>query len=118
MIMSLVTENILIKSDGFGIWEGKIMVKKFLSKLFLSFPDFNMKLLNICYNNNNSGITMAEINIVGQQIGFFSGNPPRGKQFSINSVFVFEFDKSIKIKIIRIYYDSKVVYRQLEILKV
>jgi hypothetical protein len=30
------------------------------------------------------------------------GNPPSGKEFLINSVFAFEFDKSIKIKTIRV----------------
>ena len=62
---------------------------------------------------------MSEINIVGQQRGLFMGNPPSGKEFSINSVFVFEFDrKSIKIKAISVYYDSKMIYKQLDIMKV
>ena len=65
-ILSMVAEDILIKSDGFGMWKGKLMVDKFLSKLFLSFPDFRMKLLNECYGNDNPEITMSEINIVGQ----------------------------------------------------
>ena len=46
------------------------------------------------------------------------GNPPSGKEFSINCVFVFEFDKSIKIKTIRVYYDSKMIYKQLDIMRV
>lgn len=117
-ILSMVAEDILIKSDGFGMWKGKLMVDKFLSKLFLSFPDFRIKLINYCYSKDNPGITMAEINMVGQQNGSFMGNPPSGKGFSINGVFVFEFDKSIKIKTMRIYYDSRMIYRQLEILKV
>ena len=117
-ILSKVTDEILIKSDGFGMWTGKLMVDKFLSKVFLSFPDFRMKLLNDCYGNDNPGITMSEINIVGQQRGSFMGNPPNGKEFSINSVFVFEFDKSIKIKAIRVYYDSKMIYKQLDIMRV
>ena len=117
-ILSKVTDEILIKSDGFGIWKGKLMVDKFLSKLFLSFPDFRVKLLNDLYDNDNSGITMSEINIVGQQRGSFMGNPPSGKEFSINGVFVFEFDKSIKIKTIRVYYDSKMIYKQLDIMRV
>ena len=41
-----------------------------------------------------------------------------GKEFSINSVLVFEFDKSIKIKTIRVYYDSKMIYKQLDIMRV
>ena len=85
------------------------MVDKFLSKLFLSFPDFRMKLLNDCYDNDNPAITMSEINIVRRQRGSFMGNPPSGKEFSINSVLVFEFDKSIKIKTIRVYYDTKMI---------
>ena len=117
-ILSKVTDEILIKSDGFGIWKGKLMVDKFLSKLFLSFPDFRVKLLNDLYDNDDSGITMSEINIVGQQRGSFMGNPPSGKEFSINSVLVFEFDKSIKIKTIRVYYDSKMIYKQLDIMRV
>ena len=117
-ILSKVTEEILIKSDGFGMWKGKLMVDKFLSKLFLSFPDFRMKLLNDCYGNGNPEIAMSEISIVGQQRGSFMGNPPSGKEFSINGVFVFEFDKSIKIKTIRVYYDSKMIYNQLDIMKV
>ena len=117
-ILSKVTDEILIKSDGFGIWKGKLMVDKFLSKLFLSFPDFRVKLLNDLYDNDNSGITMSEINIVGQQRGSFMGNPPSGKEFSINSVFVFEFDKSVNIKTIRVYYDSKMIYKQLDIMRV
>ena len=117
-ILSKVTDEILIKSDGFGMWKGKLMVDKFLSKIFLSFPDFRMKLLNDCYGNGNPEIAMSEINIVGQQRGSFMGNPPSGKEFSINGVFVFEFDKSIKIKTIRVYYDSKIIYNQLDIMKV
>ena len=77
-----------------------------------------MKLLNDCYGNDNPEITMSEINIVGQQRGSFMGNPSSGKKFSINGVFVFEFDKSIKIKTIRVYYDSKMIYNQLDIMKV
>jgi len=117
-ILSKVTDEILIKSDGFGIWKGKLMVDKFLSKLFLSFPDFRMKLLNDCYDNDSPAITMSEINIVGRQRGSFMGNPPSGKEFSMNSVLVFEFDKSIKIKTIRVYYDSKMIYKQLDIMRV
>lgn len=114
----MVAEDILIKSDGFGMWKEKLMVDKFLSKLFLSFPDFRMKFLNHCYGNGNPGITMSEISILGQQMGSFMGNPPSGKEFSINSIFVFEFDKSVKIKTIRVYYDSKMIYKQLDIMKV
>jgi hypothetical protein len=101
-ILSKVTDEILNKSDGFGMWKGQLMFYKFLSKGFFSFPDFHMKLLNDCYGNDNPEITMSEINIVGQQRGSFMGNPPSGKEFSINSVFAFEFDKSIKIKTIRV----------------
>ncbi len=68
-ILSMVAEDILIKSDGFGMWKEKLMVDKFLSKLFLSFPDFRMKFLNHCYGNGNPGITMSEISILGQQMG-------------------------------------------------
>ena len=117
-ILSKVTDEILNKSDGFGMWKGQLIFDKFLSKVFFSFPDFRMKLLNGCYGNDNPEITMSEINIVGQQRGSFMGNPPSGKEFSINGVFVFEFDKSIKIKTIRVYYDSKMIYNQLDIMKV
>ena len=77
-----------------------------------------MKLLTDCFGNGNLGITMSEINILGQQMGSFMGNPPSGKEFSINGVFVFEFDQSIKIKTIRVYYDSKMIYKQLDIMRV
>ena len=77
-----------------------------------------MKLLNDCYGNDNPEITMSEINIVGPKRGSFMGNRPSGKEFSINSVFAFEFEKSIKIKTIRVYYDSKMIYNQLDIMKV
>ncbi|WP_186434200.1 ester cyclase [Candidatus Nitrosocosmicus arcticus] len=117
-ILSMVTDEILIKSDGFGRRKGKIIVNNFLSEVFLSFPDFCMKPLTLCYSNNNHGIVMSEINVAGQQLGLFMGNPPSDKRFSINSVFVFEFDELMKVKMIRIYYDSKLMFRQLEILNV
>ena len=82
-ILSKVTDEILIKSDGFGRRKGKIMVNKFLSEVFLSFPDFCMKSLALCYSNNNPRIRMREINIAGQQLDSFMVNPPRGKGFSI-----------------------------------
>jgi hypothetical protein len=60
-ILSKVTDKILIKNDGFGMWRGKLMFDKFLSKVFFSFPDFHMKLLNDCSGNDNSEITMPEL---------------------------------------------------------
>ncbi len=108
----MITENILIKNAELGIGKGKTMLNKFLSELFDSFPNFHMEPILHFRSDDNPRIAMSEINIAGQQLSMFMGNPPSSKRFSINSAFVFEFNESMKIRIIRIYYESKLIYRQ------
>ena len=65
----------------------------------------------------NKKVIAAEIKLEGNQIGEFNGNPGLGNSFTIYSVFIFNLDKLGKIIKIKIYYDSRSLYKHLQILK-
>ena len=116
-LLSKAAKNIEINSVGLETCNGKEQAHRLLSCLFQSFPDLFIDPLTFLSNDDKDGIIMSEVNLQGRQMGWLNGNPPHGKKFSINSVLVFEFDEYMKVKIIRIYYDLRLIYRQLEILK-
>ena len=114
-ILSLLSDDISIYDTIYGILNGKENVKEFLYDLFHAFPNIHMKLISII--SFTKKVIAAELVIRGNQFGEFNGNPGLGNSFTIYSVFIFKLNKSGKILKIKIYYDSRSLYRQLQILK-
>ncbi len=116
-IMSLFSESIEITRVAFGHKKGKTKVNEFLCGLFQCFPNLYVHPLTVISDYINC-ILISEINFGGQQLGWFKGNPPTGKIFTINGGFAFESNKIDQINNIRIYYDSRLVYRQLNMMMI
>lgn len=59
---------------------------------------------------------MAEIDVSGPQKGKFgSSSPGLEKKFQVRGPFVYEFSDNMKIREIRMYYDSDILKKQLDI---
>lgn len=114
-LLSLLSDNIKIYDTIFGYINRKENVKEFLYNLHHIFPNIHMNLIStISYTRK---VIAAEIEIGGHQFGEFNGNPGLGNSFTIYSVFIFQLNKIGKIIKIKIYYDSRSLFRQLQILK-
>jgi hypothetical protein len=74
-----------------------------------------MKPITVTSNWNK--VIVSEIDFGGKQLGKLNGSPGFGNIFFIRGVFIFELIEINKIKNIRSYYDSKSIYKQLQILK-
>jgi predicted ester cyclase len=69
-------------------------------------------------HSNPAGSVAAEIDFEGKHLGKFNGNPALGNKFLMRGAFIFDLNKSDKIIGIRSYYDSRLMNRQLEIMKI
>jgi steroid delta-isomerase-like uncharacterized protein len=61
-MMSLLTEDVKIKSTIFGNCKGKSEVLNFWQKMYYAFPDLRMELITLAINDEHA---MAEISIHG-----------------------------------------------------
>ena len=114
----LLTDDVKISSITFGTYKGKGGASEYWEKLFNAFPDIKVDTVTIATDKKESRI-ISEIDIRGTQKGKVDGSPPFGKKFHFRGAFVYEFvKKQNKIKEIRMYYDSNILKRQLEILKI
>ena len=114
----LLTDDVKISSITFGTYKGKDGASEYWKELFNAFPDIEVDTVTIATDKKESRI-ISEIDIRGTQKGKVDGSPPVGKKFHIRGAFVYEFvKKQNKIKEIRMYYDSNILKRQLEILKI
>lgn len=113
-ILSLLSEDIEIKSNMFGHWNGKSNVKVLLCDAFSAFP--NLFVNPVAVFSNGGGDIASEVDFGGTQMGKFNGNPGLGHKFHVRGVFVFDFNENDKVVGVRSYYDSRSINRQLEIM--
>jgi steroid delta-isomerase-like uncharacterized protein len=111
-MVSLLTYNVKINSILFGTYEGKDEASKYWQQLYNTFPDIKINPLTITADENGNRV-VAEIDVSGTQKGMLSSSPGMGKKFSIRGAFVYDFMEG-KIREIRMYYDSSLLKRQLE----
>jgi predicted ester cyclase len=114
-MLFLFTEDIEIDSVMFGYWKGKLKVKELVYSIFHAFPNLFMKPGTLIFNGK--GVMAAEIDFGGQHLAEFKGSPGMGNKFYVRGAFILNFTVSEKIISIRSYYDSRLINRQLEILK-
>jgi steroid delta-isomerase-like uncharacterized protein len=113
-ILSFLSDDIGAYDTIYGYLDGKENVE-FLHSLFHAFPNLYIELISVI--SYNKKVIVEEIKLEGNPIGEFNGNPEFGNNFTIYSVFIFNLNKLGKILKIKIYYDSRSFYRQLQILK-
>lgn len=112
----LLSEDVKISSITFETYKGKDGASKYWQELYNAFPDIKINPLTIAVDNRENRI-LAEMDIRGTQKGKVGGSPPFGKKFHIRGAFVYDFIEG-KIQEIRMYYDSSVLRRQLNLLKI
>jgi steroid delta-isomerase-like uncharacterized protein len=111
-MVSLLTDNVKINSILFGTYEGKDEASKYWQQLYNTFPDIKINPLTITADETGNRV-VAEIDVSGTQKGMLGSSPGMGKKFSIHGAFVYDFMEG-KIREIRMYYDSSLLKRQLE----
>ena len=111
----LLTDNIKISSLLFRNYNGIKGARKYWDELFKAFPDIEINPVTIAVDNRKNRI-ITEMDIRGTQKGKVASSPAFRKKFRIRGAFVYDF-KGNKIKEIRMYYDSSILKRQLNILK-
>jgi steroid delta-isomerase-like uncharacterized protein len=115
-MLFLFAEDIEIESVMFGHWKGKLKVKELVCRVFHAFPNLFMKPVTVIFNGK--GVMAAEMDFGGQHLAEFNGSPGMGNKFYVRGAFIFNLTVSEKIVSIRSYYDSRLINRQLEILKI
>jgi steroid delta-isomerase-like uncharacterized protein len=111
-MVSLLTDNVKINSILFGTYEGKDEASKYWQQLYNTFPDIKINPLTITADETGNRV-VAEIDISGTQKGMLGSSPGMDKKFSIRGAFAYDFMEG-KIREIRMYYDSSLLKRQLE----
>jgi steroid delta-isomerase-like uncharacterized protein len=114
-VLCLLDEEIEINSSMFGHWTGKRNSKELLCKIYHAFPNLFLNPITVTTNEDR---VAAEIDFEGKHLGKFNGNPALGNKFLMRGAFIFDLNKSDKIIGIRSYYDSRLMNRQLEIMKI
>ena len=112
----LFAEDIEINSVMFGYWKGKLKVKEIVYRIFHAFPNLFLKPVTVIFNGK--GVVAAEMDFGGQYLAEFNGSPGMGNKFFVRGALIFNLNVSKKIVSIRSYYDLRLIYRQLEILKI
>jgi steroid delta-isomerase-like uncharacterized protein len=113
----LLTEDVKISSITFGTYKGKDRASKYWQELYDAFPDIKINPITITTTTAEHKRIVEEIDVSGTQRGKIGGSPPFGKKFHIRGGFVYEFAGN-RIREIRMYYDSRVLRRQLNLLKI
>lgn len=112
-MVSLLTDNVKINSILFGTYEGKDEASKYWQHLYNTFPDIKINPLTITADENGNRV-VVEIDVSGTQKRTLDNSSPGiSKKFSIRGAFVYDFMEG-KIREIRMYYDSSLMKRQLE----
>ncbi len=113
-MVSLLTDNIKINSISFGDYKGKKGAREYWHKLFDAFPDIELKVVTMTADEVR---IVTEISFSGTQKGQIYSSPGLNKKFHLHGAFVYEFIDE-KIGEIRMYYDSSVLKKQLNIMEV
>jgi steroid delta-isomerase-like uncharacterized protein len=112
-MISLLTDDVRIDSIIFGAYKSKDGASKYWQELYDVFPDININPVTITGDQHRIA---AEIVVSGTQKVKSAGLQGLGNNFDIRGVFVYDFTEDTKkINEIRMYYDSSVLKRQLDI---
>jgi steroid delta-isomerase-like uncharacterized protein len=112
-MVSLLTDDVKINSIIFQNYEGKDGATKYWQKLFTIIPNIGIDIVTLTANEQR---IVAEIDVSGTQKGKVgSSSPGLEKKFQVRGAFVYEFSDNMKIREIRMYYDSDMLKKQLDI---
>lgn len=99
----------------FENYKGKNGASKYWQELFDAFPNIKINIITL---TSNSDRIVAEIDVSGIQKGKIGSSPSSGDKFHIRGAFVYKFSQRTKIGEIRMYYDSSILKRQLNMLRI
>ena len=102
-MVSLLTDDVNINSIMFQNYKGKDGATEYWQELFTIFPNIGIDIVTVTANAER---IVAEIDVRGMQKGKISSSPGLEKKFQVRGAFVYEFSDNMKIKEIRMYYDS------------
>ena len=105
-MVSLLTDDVNINSIMFQNYKGKDGATKYWQELFTIFPNIGIDIVTVTANAER---IVAEIDVRGVQKGKISSSPGLEKKFQVRGAFVYEFSDNMKIKEIRMYYDSDIL---------
>ena len=106
-MVSLLTDDVNINSIMFQNYKGKDGATKYWQELFTIFPNIGIDIVTVTANAER---IVAEIDVRGAQKGKISSSSPGlEKKFQVRGAFVYEFSDNMKIKEIRMYYDSDIL---------
>lgn len=114
-MVSLLTDDVKIYSVMFENYKGKNGASKYWQELFDAFPNIKIDIITL---TSNPDIIVAEIDVSGIQKGKIGSSPGAGDKFHIRGAFVYKFSQRMKIGEIRMYYDSSILKRQLNIFRI
>lgn len=80
-------------------------------ELFTLFPNIRIDVVTLTANAER---IVAEIDVGGSQKSKVGNSPGQEKEFQVRGAFVYEFSDNMKIKEIRMYYDSDIMKKQLD----
>lgn len=113
-MVSLLTDDVKIYSVMFENYKGKNGASKYWQELFDAFPNIKIDIITL---TSNSDRIVAEIDVSGIQKGKIGSSPGSGDKFHVRGAFVYKFSQRTKIGEIRMYYDSSILKRQLNMLR-
>jgi steroid delta-isomerase-like uncharacterized protein len=112
-MVSLLTDDVRIISIIFGTYKSKDGASKYWQELYDVFPDININPVTITVDQHRIA---AEIVVSGTQKVKSAGLQGLGNNFDIRGAFIYDFTEDAKkINEIRMYYDSSILKRQLDI---
>jgi predicted ester cyclase len=112
-MVSLLTDDVRIISIIFGTYKSKDGASKYWQELYDVFPDININPVTITVDQHRIA---AEIVVSGTQKVKSAGLQGLGNNFDIRGAFIYDFtEDAMKINEIRMYYDSSILKRQLDI---
>jgi steroid delta-isomerase-like uncharacterized protein len=109
-MVSILTDDVKIESLVFGTHVGKNAATNYWERLYRMFPKIKITLVTITADVNR---LVAEIDITGIERQKVDVSTTMSDSTRIRGAFVYEFVND-KIKEIRMYYDSTILKRQLE----
>jgi steroid delta-isomerase-like uncharacterized protein len=110
-MVSLVTDDVRINSIIFGTYKGKDEASKYWQELYDVFPDININPITITADQHRIA---TEIDVRGTQ-KTKAASHGLGNNFDIRGAFIYDFTEDASINEIRMYYDSGILKKQLDI---
>jgi hypothetical protein len=95
----------------FQNYEGKNGATRYWQELFTIFPSIGIDIVTVTASARR---IVAEIDVRGAQKEKRSSTTELEKKFQVRGAFVYEFSDKMKIKEIRMYYDSGILKKQLD----